>query len=239
MGAKNHQPCSKHPELSIIMSRAMTAANSEIDLANVELEDILLEELSLNAPNRQRLNLIVLHLQNALSKIKEGKKSAEQLKSVLEAENFIDSKDQGVLNSITEHLLEGGMTEEHYAKIVMKDRLDGGFLTSLDRMISNFDKIMSTIAPVVSGFKTLLKGDGMVFSDLEFNTPDNIKSSFARLYVVMSETQGYFQASAMISTELFYRVASLGNLDNPVKNMDTEQLFADFVRGDAISKLAS
>lgn len=48
MGGKNHQPCSGYLALSTKLSRSLSLANAELELANVALEDLILAELDGN-----------------------------------------------------------------------------------------------------------------------------------------------------------------------------------------------
>ena len=76
-----------------------------------------------------------------------------------------------------------------------------------------------------------------MFSHLEFNSHLNIKPAFAQLYAKLGDLNGYFLASAIISTELFYEVAGLGALGTRSEKTNLSGLYQDFVKGDAIDKL--
>jgi len=45
MGGINHAPCSRYLNLSTRVSRSLSLAHAELELANVALEDVLLGEL--------------------------------------------------------------------------------------------------------------------------------------------------------------------------------------------------
>jgi len=45
MGAKNHQPCNEYLPDSIKLSRSLSLARVEMEMANIHLEDLLLTEL--------------------------------------------------------------------------------------------------------------------------------------------------------------------------------------------------
>ena len=54
--------------------------------------------------------------------------------------------------------------------------------------------------------------DGKLNELLETNRPGNIKVEFARLYAAWGKFQQVFLASAMCSTELWYRYTGAGSL---------------------------
>ena len=241
MGGCNHQPCSKIAENSTRLSRHVSSATANIQLANVRLEDMLLVELDLELTDLGSITVMLSFLNSAKADFIKAQASATQMLGTLRSSNFIDCKDEKELDMIIESLCIKSMLNPYYAKMVKKDRCVGGFLTCLEKIHRQIKETGRLVSKLIFVFERLQKAlqssDEKVFSHLEFNSPLNIKPAFAQLYAMLGDLNGYFLASAIISTELFYEVAGLGALGTYSEKSNLSGLYQDFVKGDAIDRL--
>jgi hypothetical protein len=187
------------------------------------------------------ITTILSFLENAKADLAKAQASATQMRGTLLTSNFIDCKEEKVLNSIIEDLCTKRMLNPYYAKMVKKDRCVGGFLTCLEkirRWTKETSKLVNKLVVALERLQQALQSsDEKMFCHLEFNSHLNIKPAFAQLYVKLGDLNGYFLASAIISTELFYEVAGLGVLGTHSEKSNLSGLYQDFVKGDAIDKL--
>ena len=92
MGGINHQPCNK-PKTSYLrfstrMSRALSVAKSELELANINLEDVLLAEL--DGTSCGSILKISLHLQRSSLALSHMQGEIASLRSDMQKNKFQD-----------------------------------------------------------------------------------------------------------------------------------------------------
>lgn len=242
MGGMNHQPCSKPAPESTRLSRHLSSATVNIMLANIRLEDLIIDELELKITQPGQISMMIIMLQTGYADIAKAIAFSKALSEQVVGSNFIDCSDRATLQQIVDRLCSQGMIDQSSAKLVLEDRCRGGFIACLESINNNLKELLLLTSKLIKDLEPLKlvadSGD-QVFSHLEFNTPQSIKPSFARLFNRLNTLNGYFLASAIISTEYFYKVANFGSLGAPVQHPKLGEIFQDFVKGDAIARLAT
>lgn len=240
MGGQNHQPCSKKAPESARLSRHLSSATSNIQLANVRLEDLLIDEIELDLRQPQLLHACMRFLKDGSADLQKLSSTARQLHLDLSVSPFLDSRDQESLRNLISGLVSSGTLSGYYSEMVLADRSVGGFLECLTRianMAENCHERVNSLEHMFVELHKVVEKDGSrVFDQLEFNTPANIKPAFAVLYTDLQTLSGYFLASALISTEYFYHSFKLGGLGSPVASVNLDALHQDLVLGDGIAK---
>ncbi len=238
----NHQPCSKPAPESTRLSRHLSSATANIMLANTRLEDLIIDELELEITQPMQISMMIIMLQNGRADIIKAIAASKALFVQVEGSNFIDCSDRAVLQQLTDRLYSQGLVDRVYADLVLEDRCKGGFiacLTSIDKDLTELNTLTSKLIEDLEPLKIVAESGDQVFSHLEFNTSQNIKPSFARLFNRLNTVNGYFLASAIISTEYFYKVASFGSLGTPIHHPNLGEIFQDFIKGNAIERLVT
>ncbi len=237
----NHQPCRESAIASTQMSRHLSSATSHIHLANIRLEDLIVDELELGIVQPHAVEPLIGHLREAAADFSKASSVARTMDEALRVSNFIDCKDPQKLATIAKRLADQRMLDPHHAGAVELDRSKGGFLACLARIQEGFGQCEMLTRQLCDAFHTLqsrMQAEEKAFDHLEFNTPESIKPAFAMLFAAVGALNGYFLASAIVSTEIFYAVAGLGRLGEPVIHQNLGEVHSHFSRPGAMAELA-
>ena len=209
MGGKNHQPCSKYLPQSTKLSRSMSLASAELELANVALENIILAEL--NGEQRSRDDLMS-HLQLSLASLREAGRVVGDLRHEMKANTY---KDLPPLHELD--LLEVGTQMAHQGLVELSSwekmseiMKQGTFFANLDffgEMMSDLERKTTNLMMTFGRIK-----NRKLSEVAEENQSSNFKASFARLYTAWSSFHAHFLASSLLSTEVWYAFMDYGSL---------------------------
>jgi hypothetical protein len=214
MGGKNHQPCGRYLVNSTNMSRYMSLAMSEIELANVALEDLLLAELRDEIGNSEP---IVLHLSHSSEHLHSMLGAMVALEHQMADEHYVDLPPMKTINLIQlgRNMAEEGQhrSESSWQKIaiMMKEQ---GFASVLRHHKDTANRIIGLTNALQSRVSDAgeLARQGNLTLALEQNLGDNFKPEFAQVYTAWAEFQQEFLASSLISTEVWYAFNRTGSL---------------------------
>ena len=110
---------------------------------------MLLVELDLELTELGSITVMLSFLENAKADLAKAQASATQMRGTLLTSNFIDCKDEKVLDSIIEDLCIKWMLNPYYAKMVKKDRCIGGFLTCLERIYRRIKETAKLVGKLI------------------------------------------------------------------------------------------
>lgn len=220
MGGINHQPCNKpntsYLKFSTRMSRALSVAKSELELANINLEDVLLAEL--DGATGGSISKISLHLQRSSLALSQMQSEISSLRKDMQNNKFQDlpSLHTANLEVLGRDFDALGIIDKTAWDFVSKTmRHDGfyGMLAFFERETNQLDTHTIHLIEAISSSEDIV-AEGTLNLVLEKNRPGNFKVEFARLYSAWLEFQQVFLASSMLSTELWYRYQGVGSLRN-------------------------
>lgn len=221
MGGMNHQPCNKpgtsYLRFSTMMSRWLSVAYSEVEQANVALEDVLLAELDGNGVGGTVTQVSKL-LDDSRFELTQLLGVVRMLREDMQKHDFNDlptlqSTDLELLGT---QLITAGMVQSASWSIVYKMmRRDGfhGVLDYFEQEIGGLRQQTKALIDAVNGTEEMAKVGQLNFV-LEENRLGNFKVEFATLYSSWHWFQQVFLASSMLSTELWYRHCGVGSLLN-------------------------
>jgi len=214
MGGINHQPCGSYLRLSTLLSKRLSLARSELELANNVLEDLILDELEEGFGTS--VTGIVDRLRNSQSDLQGALGTLEDLRVQMKNLGYEDLPTLG-----TTDLIELGLflthekvVENHaWTQVTQTMRTRGfyGMLEVFEQDISNLIVLTDKLAALVLENEPIASG-GNLRIILEENRPGNFKVEFARLYSAWAGFQQIFLASSILSTELWYRFNDSGSL---------------------------
>jgi hypothetical protein len=207
MGGQNHQPCNKYVAISILMSKAMTQARSDLEMANVALEDLLLAELD----NRTGIvEPIISRLTTSKSTLGVMMQTIIDLRNRMDEERYEDLPNLKTTDLITfgEQCAEAGLHRDSKSwQMVASTMKTCGFYAMLDIFEEHIKALRTETTELIGAMMACRKSvsDGRLTDILEFNGDGNFKVEFFKLYASWEEFYQIFQASSIISTELWYR----------------------------------
>jgi len=222
MGGINHQPCNKKAPANYLffstqMSRAMSIARSQFELANVNLEDVLLFEMGKRPPahlegSKAFLDASVTALrdmQTALGGLRANMKEVGYVD--LPSLRYLPLEDRG------SEFTSLGIVDKTQWNAVVATMKDGSFYAVLDVFEKYIKSIRRQTEALGVAMVALSARQGDVTDVLERNLDGNIKVPFAQLYREWCEFQVYFLSSSMLSTELWYAQNQHGSLSQSHK----------------------
>lgn len=209
MGGINHQPCSQYLRWSAKLSRAISLARAELDLANVVLEDVIVAELESRRESRDNLRS---HLKNSLTSLRDASRMTSDLRHAMEENGYKDLPTLHTLDlgEIGEQLFQSGMVERQAWDEMTKSMRTGTFFANLDLFIAGIDDLHHKTLVLVVTFGRV---QNRSLSEVaEENQSSNFKNAFARLYTSWSSFHAHFLASSLLSTEVWYAFMGYGSL---------------------------
>jgi len=209
MGGQNHQPCRQYLPISTQLSRFISLSRSDLELANIALEDLILVEIGSKPESgvdfydeiNRRLSSSGSNLLQALSSVQEIDKRMDELDFVdLPTLKTIDIDQLGIrfVGSAIVNIVAWQKIAE-----LMKS---GGFRLVLEDFANSIQllyNLTQNLLKKMEGLRTA--AEQLRISDIiEENLPGNFKNIFAQLYTKWAEFNQSFLASSMLSTELWY-----------------------------------
>ena len=213
MGGQNHQPCSKYLENSTRLSRSLSLAHAQLEIANVALEDVLLRELSKQIGS---IAPIKKSLEDSEQSLKESLLVLDSLKKQMEANHYMDLPPLHTLDliSIGEKLAERKVVDGGSWKKMTQIIKRGTFYAAIQHFkgrIVGLHNLTQKLANECFGLARHAES-GEVNIVLEQNHDNNIKNTFGQLYTAWSSFHQEFLASSLISTEIWYHYSEYGSL---------------------------
>jgi hypothetical protein len=215
MGGVNHQPCGSYFPESTELSKAISMSYATLELANVALEDLILNEVG---GGNGSVEGITERLNQSQDNLGNARKILEKLRAKMDENNFIDlpTLRKTNLKSVGHDLAAKNLININAWQKVSSIMEKHGFYG----MISHFDGHLKTLqdktAQLNSAVRVLSEKatHGLVIRTLEENQPGNIKVEFADLYTSWAEFHQDFLASSILSTELWYIFRGYGSLSD-------------------------
>lgn len=210
MGGKNHQPCRIYLAQSTALSRYLSLARAELELANVCLEDILLRELQDETGD---IAAISRHLQASLEALDGSLKTLNDLWNQMVVNNYEELPPFRALDlpSLGHTLTNMGLVSLPSWKRVVERRRREGFEGLLNYFQSLLEKIRGLTKALAEHLSAAAQS-GQLSPLLEENRPGNFKADFARLYTTYLLLESDFLASSILSTEIWYSFTRRGSL---------------------------
>lgn len=213
MGGQNHQPCNTYLKNSTRLSCSLSRAHAELQLANIDLEEVILQEFDLVSGSMQG---IVSHLSLSLASLAEAKKSVCDLRTQMVVSDYKDLPTLHKLDLLTigSKLAEIGCIDLESWDKILKVFKGTGFYGVLELFENSIDKLLLLTHALSNGIRQLEQdAENMTVSKvLEENRSGNIKVEFAALYTHWANFNHEFLASSLISTEVWYAFCGYGSL---------------------------
>lgn len=228
MGGQNHQPCGHYLRNSTLLSKDLSVARSELEFANIALEDLILKELDDNVVRPGSVKDILLHLELSEHSIDNMVTGCKVLRNQMNEYNFSD-----LPTLYTVDLTELGykfsndniVNHDSWVKI-SEVILNGGFYSVISFFEENINDIKDKTTNLLSVIKKLdiYASKGEVNLVLEENRIHNIKRPFAVLYTKWTQFQNDFLASSLLSTEVWYAYMNYGSICNAKSELSNKVL---------------
>jgi len=198
-----------------MLSRALSSAFVQMELANVSLEDLIISEIT-NTPTSKSTRLIVERLSESLHEIRNAQRSVVALGQSMTEKSFTDLPTLASVDlpEIGRRLtLEGMVSAEAWAEVSSIMRTVGfrGMLVQFGDMIAQIHAQTTDLITCIEAVENHAR-EGTMTLVLEENKVGNFKVEFAQLYHSWTRLQQLFLASSMRSTELWYRFNRFGSL---------------------------
>ena len=218
MGGKNHQPCNKPSTGYLIestkLSRALSSALAHLELANVDLENVLLGELI--DKKSHTLGHMIGNLKISELNLNEALKNLDTLESKMDRFYFQDLPTLKTvdLDMIGRSFIQRKMVDKIAWEVVRKAMKRGGFRNMLKYFKHGIYCIISQtieLQNIIRALESTANGAGLT-DVLEKNQPGNIKIIFGALYTSWCGFNQVFLASSLLSTELWYQATNCPSL---------------------------
>lgn len=212
MGGQNHQPCSAYLVNSTRLSRSVSQARIHLELANVELENLLLQEISVQKTDRGSLeelfDQLTLSQQEAVEAIAFVCALRQQMQNLLYED--LPPLQQMSLSELGNQLSERGLVSKDSWKKMSQLMLECSFYAVLDY----FQEELNILNTLTQSLMDAIPQDceGHIAPIVEQNQEGNFKVQFATLYQRWHNFQQDFLASSMLSTEIWYAHNQYGSL---------------------------
>lgn len=211
MGGKNHQPCNRPSAGYLIestkLSKALSSALARLELANVDLEDVLLGELIDKKPHT--LGHMIANLEISAFDLREALKNLDALERKMHEFDFQDLPTLKTvdLDMVGKSLSQRRVVDKAAWEVVKTTMEQGGFRNMLKYFRHGVYRILSQTIELRSAMialEPIAQGTGLA-DVLEKNQPGNIKLIFGALYTSWCSFNQVFLASSLLSTELWYQ----------------------------------
>lgn len=218
MGGINHAPCGKYLVNSTKVSRCMSQAHAELELANVALEDALLVELEHHqgCDLKPMIDLMAGHTQSSIDNLVEMKSRIRVLRLQMNELNYADLPPlvKIDLDELGGKLVEAGIVDRSaWQKVEERTRYGGFYATinAIETVVTDLIRLTEDLRAKLAEFEILTKTRELNHI-LEYNLNGNIKIEFAKVYREWGELTQLFLASSMLSTDVWYRHIGRGHL---------------------------
>ena len=219
-GGINHQPCRRYLRESTYLSRSLSRALADFQLANVALEDALLSEMDTDEARVVfALNRGLTMLGASINGLNEAKSNLGRLLSKMDELAFQDLPDlrELPLDKFGQVLLEQGLLAtlipwKRATTILRK----GGYYAMMKVFSEEIDALHRHTVALWEGFSELREKSPSpgIQVVLERNLPGNIRPEFAAVYSRWAEFNALYLCSSLISVELSYRDQGYGSLSS-------------------------
>lgn len=216
MGGKNHQPCSSYLPESTRLSRALSIAYAQCELANVALEDLILAEL---AEKRGTVDPFTGQLVASITALDNAIVLVDDLEAKMDENGFVDlpTLQRLDLEAIGANFVKHGMVNSdswHEASRIMAN---GGFRNMTAKFREAIGNLRQLTEQLLREVAQLARAAniGEVNLVLEENRTGNMKPVFAMLYTGWGNFNALFLASSILSTEVWYAFRGHGSLAEP------------------------
>ena len=211
MGGINHQPCNRYLPNSTRLSRSVSVARTALESANIELEDVLLNEMESNC--KQSLSGVVKKIRDHGTSLEDILICVARLKDQMHAENYKDlSALSWVGENIISSLAERGMGRIEELSEVYTIMSNKSFYGVLDRFSQSINKLISINASLAAKLVETSNSRTMVSVLVESNHHLNFRPIFAELYSEWTKFISLFSCSSVLSTEIWYSEMGYGSL---------------------------
>ncbi len=214
MGGMNHQPCGRYLANSTRVSRFMSVAKSNLELANVALEDLILAELDGQIGDSAP---IIGFLDLSKDNLESMTMAMHDLAQQMLDEGYADLPPMKTidLTMFGREMRAAGLHRSESSWIVIAAMMqNSGFAPTLRHHVES-TKHLVDLTDALKG-RIVNAGEavqcGQLSLALEENRAENFKPEFARLYTSWANFQQEFLASSMISTEVWYHFNQNGSL---------------------------
>lgn len=209
MGGINHQPCNQYLRWSTKLSRAISLARAELDLANVALEDVIVAELE---DRRESRDDLMEHLKSSLASLRGAGQMINDLRREMKENGYKDLPTLRTLDlsEVGEQLVQNGLVERPAWDEMAETMKTGTFFANLDLFEAKVEDLYRKTTNLVMSFG---RTQNRSLSEVaEENQSSNFKIAFARLYTDWSKFHARFLASSLLSTEVWYAYMGYGSL---------------------------
>lgn len=213
MGGKNHQPCSGYLGNSTRLSRHFSLALANLEMANVDLEDVILVELGGETGS---LEPMMTKLDHSLVELDNMADAARSLRTQMDAEGFQDLPSLCTvdIDAVGVSLARDKRVDlEQWSTVcdIMRHRGFYGMIDVFDERIAELKALCQCLLDQVKVLAPAAKS-GDIARVLEENRVGNIRPAFAAVYSAWTDFHALFLASSLVSTELWYAWNGRGSL---------------------------
>jgi hypothetical protein len=227
MGGINHAPCNRYLVISTSISQSLTLGHAYLNMANVELERLLLSELSGTVGE---LDPILEKLDESKCALELASDHLETLRREMIVEGYRDLSPlhHGDLDEVGEILAGKRMINlESWDR--MLDLIRGStFFGAIAHFCSGLEELQDLTEALRDKCQSLTADveARTVNIVLEQNYPSSIKPEFAALFTSWSMFMADFLASSLISTEVWYRHSDYGSILDHLPKPADEKVIA-------------
>lgn len=217
MGGKNHQPCSSYLRDSTRLSRFLSLAVVQLEMANVKLEDIILAELDGTTGDTAP---IIESLRASIAELDRMSSCVADLRRQMDENGYEDLPSLKTVNLTAVGIsLAASKRVDQLAWIEAQNIMQtGGFYHMLDMFDERIAMLKADTERLMAEVDCLDTSTGQVSRVLEENRDGNIRPAFAQLYTGWCAFNALFLASSLISTELWYSFNNFGSLTDDLAN---------------------
>lgn len=142
MGGKNHQPCRGYLIESTRLSRALSLANANLEFANVELENLLLNELLVPNPSGT-VSEITKHLEQSNAALQNAYEMIKAIRQKMDQNHFADlpALEEVDLDELGTTFTDRKMTQLRAWQTISTLMKNGGF----SKVLTHFEYKISTL----------------------------------------------------------------------------------------------
>ncbi len=215
MGGINHQPCNHYQKESVRLSRNMSLARRTFEDANIALEEAILAELDKQTGT---LEPVVLNLQLSDQHLAGMDSVLRDLRAHMNARGYTDlsSIRKYDFASIGEVLVENDFVSAGaWTTIHAHMSTANGFYSVIDHFTQRIETLREMTRALCSQIQlcqACVESGAEINQIVEQNGSGNFKIEFAATYHAWNEFQAEFLASAIYSTEAWYRQAGHASL---------------------------
>ncbi len=211
MGGINHQPCGAYLKNSTRLSRFLSLAKAELELANVALEDVILSEYG---DGDGDVGSISRRLRESVTRLDDMAGVIADLRKQMNDSHYEDLPSLKTVNLswVGERFVDNKMVSQDAWNMAQQAMQGGGFYRMLDVFNEHVADLRMRTTRLIEEVDGLHRHTGEVSMVLEENRVGNIRPAFAELYTGWNGFHALFLASALLSTELWYRFNGFGSL---------------------------